>query len=262
MNSTPMKTIDDVISILDFIIEDSLNTNNTLGYFAVLYQKVTVKVKEGIQNNFFEDGDRIEKLDIVFAQRYIDAWFAWKQNQKVTKSWEIAFTLSENEKILVFQHLLLGMNAHINLDLGIAAAEISTKENIQELKNDFNKINEILSSLVDEVQFGLSSIWPALKWILSKSGKLDNYLVDFSMEIARDGAWNFATDISRINPEKWPNEITTRDYKIFAKSKLITEPGKWIKILFWLIRLGERGSVSEKMKKLQSVPTKIQTSKN
>src|SRR5690606_12551437 len=101
------------------------------------------------------------------------------------------------------QHLLLGMNAHINLDLGIAAAEISTKENIHQLKNDFIKINEILSAQVDEVQFGLSSIWNPLKKILSKTGKFDNYLVDFSMKIARDGAWNFASEMVQSKEYGW-----------------------------------------------------------
>ena len=256
MNLSPVKTIDDVIKILNSIIEESLINQSVLGYFAVLYQKVTIKVKEGIENHFFDNNKRMEKLDVIFANRYIDAYYAWKNNHSLTLSWQKTFLLETDKKKLLLQHLLMGMNAHINLDLGIAAAKISTKENIHLLKNDFNKINDILSSLVEEVQFGLSSMWPALKWILSKSGKLDNYLVDFSMEIARDGAWNFAIAIVGQNSEKWMEEIKIRDLKIAEKSKIITHPRKWIQFLFCMIRLGDKGTVKEKIKKLQTVQHK------
>jgi hypothetical protein len=251
MNSYQFNSIDDVISILDEIISETEKNNNPLGYFAVLYRKVTLKVKEGIENQFFDDGPRMEKLDVVFARYYIDAYFAWKQNETVSQSWEKAFFISENKSILVLQHLLMGMNAHINLDLGIAAAEISTRENIHELKNDFIKINEILSAQVEEVQFGLSSIWKPLKKILSKTGQLDNYLVDFSMKIARDGAWRFAVEMVQFKETGWQNFIRARDLKVTEKSKIITHPGKWIQFLLWIIRLGERGSVSEKINKLK-----------
>ncbi|MGC9352498.1 MAG: DUF5995 family protein [Mariniphaga sp.] len=261
MNSNQLNSIEDVISILDDIILETEINNNPLGYFAVLYRKVTVKVKEGIENNYFDDGPRMEKLDVVFARYYIDAYFSWKQNQTVSQSWTRAFTISENKSMLVLQHLLLGMNAHINLDLGIAAAEISTEENIHQLKNDFIKINEILSAQVDEVQFGLSAIWSPLKKILSKTGQIDNYLVDFSMKIARDGAWNFATEMVQFKESDWLVSIQTRDFKVAEKSKIITHPNKWIQFLLWIIRLGERGSVSEKINKLKAIaPASLETS--
>jgi hypothetical protein len=257
MKSTQLNSIDEVIAILDNIIIETEKNNNPLGYFAVLYRKVTVKVKEGIEKNYFDNGPRMEKLDVIFAQYYIDAYFAWKQNQTVSQSWKKAFIISENKSMLVLQHLLMGMNAHINLDLGIAAAEISTRENIHLLKNDFIKINEILSAQVEEVQFGLSSIWKPLKKILSKTGQLDNYLVDFSMEIARDGAWRFAEEMVQFKETGWLNFIGDRDFKVAEKSKIITHPGKWIQLLLWLIWLGERGSVSEKMNKLKAFDSTI-----
>src|SRR5690606_32359215 len=113
----------------------------------------------------------MEKLDIIFANRYIDAYYAWKNNGNITKSWEKAFEMSASFWPVVLQHLLIGMNAHINLDLGIAAAEISKGVNINDLENDFKKINTILSSLVNKVQNDLAEMWPALKKILQKTQK-------------------------------------------------------------------------------------------
>ena len=247
----PITTIDDVIAVLDEIITESSASQNTLGYFAVLYQKVTLKVKEGIDTGYFDDGPRMEKLDVVFAKRYIDAYYAWRNGQPVTTSWEKAFNLSENKNLLVIQHLLLGMNAHINLDLGIAAAEISSPSNIDKLEDDFKRINEILASMVDEVQQGLSSIWPFLRKILALLGQIDNFLVDFSMQIAREGAWKFACNFVVQSQTARPGAIAARDEKVARKTNLITDPGRFVRFLFLIIRLTERGSVAEKIKKLR-----------
>ncbi len=250
LNNTA-KTIDDIIQILEEIIENSIQNNDPPGYFAALYQQVTIKVKEGITNNFFENGPRMEKLDIIFAKRYIDAYECWKIDQPVTQSWEKAFSLAERINPIVLQHLLMGMNAHINLDLGIAAAEISNGSNISDLHHDFNKINEILSSQVTDVQNKLVSIWPMLGKTLEKTGVVDDLIVNFSMELARDGAWKFATELVKLTGSEKNVSIQNRDGKIAEKSKIITDPGLGAKIVLSIIRIGERGTVAEKIKKLK-----------
>ena len=58
----PAETIDQVIQQLDDIIDWSLELNSRLGYFAALYRKVTLKVKGGISDGFFDDGQRMERL--------------------------------------------------------------------------------------------------------------------------------------------------------------------------------------------------------
>ena len=98
MTTKELKTIDDVISTLEEIIVESEQTNNPLGYFAALYQRVTIVVKEGIEKDYFDDGARMEKLDILFAKRYMDAWQAWKNNEPVTQSWEKAFTHGKKKR--------------------------------------------------------------------------------------------------------------------------------------------------------------------
>jgi hypothetical protein len=250
MKPAQLNSIDDVLKVLDSIISRAVVENDTLGYFAALYRQVTFEVKNGIENNFFDDGPRMEKLDVVFAKRYIDAYYSWKDNRPVTQSWKAAFSYCRRNEPIVLQHLLMGMNAHINFDLGIAAAEISRGVNIELLKNDFNKINEILSMQVNGVQKNLSVIWPMLKKILSKTGKFDNFLVDFSMEIARDGAWNFGSQLWKKPDNEWQAFIANRDFIIADKSKIITVPSIWVKFLFWFVRLTEKGTTSEKIKHL------------
>jgi len=241
-------SIDEVISILDTIIFESENNQDPLGYFAVLYQVVTKKVKEGIESDFFENGPRMEKLDVVFANRYLTAYSSYQKNLEITESWKRTFSLSTNYWPIVLQHLLMGMNAHINLDLGIAASEVSRGKNIDDLENDFNKINEILSSLVKDIQNDLGKIWPALKTILKFTGKVDDFLVDFSMKLARDGAWKFANSIDNKTDREAASLIELRDNKVAEKAKIIINPGFIANLIFLIIRLGEKGNVTERIR--------------
>ena len=70
----PADTIDEVVERLTEIVEWSRAANSRLGYFAALYRKVTVKVHEGIADGFFDEGDRMERLDVIFANRYLEAF--------------------------------------------------------------------------------------------------------------------------------------------------------------------------------------------
>jgi len=45
------KTINEVIENLEQIIQTSKNDGSTLGYFAALYQKVTINVKDKLNKN-------------------------------------------------------------------------------------------------------------------------------------------------------------------------------------------------------------------
>ncbi len=246
------QSIDDIINALEEIIQASIRNNDPLGYFAALYQKVTIKVKEGISQGYFDDNERMEKLDIVFAKRYLDAYHDYRKNLPVTDSWKKAFDASKWYSPVVLQHLLLGMNAHISLDLGIAAAEVSEGSKLEDLHDDFNKINEVLSALVEEVEKNLSEIWPTFKLILKFSRRADNFLVDFSMKKARDGAWKFAQAIASEPEGNTADQIAERDKKVAAKVNLILHPGWLLRLIFVVIRIGERGSVKDKIQKLEA----------
>lgn len=243
----PIETIDDVIDTLQNIIEDTIKNESTLGYFAALYLKVTKEVKQGILENFFEDGKRMEKLDVIFAKRYISAYYDYKENKSIGQSWEKTFNISTKYWPIVLQHLLMGMNAHINLDLGIAAAQVCEGKSINSLKNDFDKINVILSSLVNNIEQNLSSIWPFLKKVLKFTNKIDSFLINFSMKLARDGAWNFAVKLSSNSKDNQSLIIKARDQKIADKTSLIIKPGLIPEVIFMVVRLGEQGSITKKI---------------
>src|SRR5690242_20695764 len=87
----PPRSIDEVIARLDAIIEQATIDGDKLGLFAVLYRTVTAAVKDGIATGRFEDGPRMERLDVVFANRYLDAFDRYRRGETTTRSWRAAF---------------------------------------------------------------------------------------------------------------------------------------------------------------------------
>ncbi len=243
-------TIDEVILQLEKIIEQSIADQDPMGFFAALYHQVTVTVKDGIRQSYYQDGPQMEKLDILFANRYLYAYAQFKNKETCTQSWLYAFDCTRRFWPTVLQNLLLGINAHINLDLGIAAAHTCPGEGIHALKADFDKINIVLAAMVTDVEKSLTTIWPRLSWVLEKFGKTDTFLIDFSMKQARDGAWKFATELARLPPEQQLAQIQVRDIKIRKIAHMISKPGFFISSIFMIIRIGEIGTVAKKIETL------------
>lgn len=243
-------TIQEVIDFLEEIINYSKENEDPLGYFAALYQKVTITVKNKIGTNYFDDDARMEHLDVVFANRYLEAYSNYRSGNPVTKSWELAFEAARNGDYIVVQHLLFGMNAHINLDLGIAAAEICTPSSIGSLQDDFNKINQILGALTNEVQENLAKIYPNLLRILKFFRRTDDYIVDFGMNIARESAWRFANQAVLLSGEDLLNAIFTKDEKVAGYVRVLKGKG-WIeRMILRIIRKREVGTVKVKIEAL------------
>ena len=213
--------IDEVVAALTEIIDCCLEENSRLGYFPALYRKVTVRIGEGIESGEFENGEQMSRLDFVFANRYIDAFHQYRQGQPTTRSWQYAFEMAERPEPLLIQHLLLGMNAHINLDLGIAAAELCRGTALQPLKPDFFLVNEILSSLFDQVQEGINRESAAFKWVDWLAGPIDEAIGRFSLRQARRAAWGKAERLHDAPPEEAAALIDEIDREVTAIARLL-----------------------------------------
>lgn len=84
--STEHRSIEHVLARLDGIVDWARSAESPAGYFAALYRRVTHEVKLGIEAGFFSDGPRMEHLDVVFAQRYLDAFDAWRAGAPPTRA--------------------------------------------------------------------------------------------------------------------------------------------------------------------------------
>lgn len=245
------KTIDEVIITLDKIVEDCKTNNCPLGFFAVLYRKVTINVKEGILQNRFEDNVRMEKLDVFFANRYFKAYFDFKNNQTISKSWKAAFEAKNKESYLVLQHLLLGINAHINLDLGIAAVNAVDNQLLEGIRNDFNHINHLLSDMTEEVKKNMGSISPVFGILMPLAKQWDDKIIQFSITTARDGAWKFAQQLD-INKNNHETIIAERDRSIEKLAIALISPVRTLQWVLSVIRFFESKTIRSKIEILEN----------
>lgn len=238
-------SIDDVIEQLDTTVEWARANNSRLGYFPALYRWVTLKVKQGVDEGFFDDGPRMERLDVIFANRYLAALEAWRGGSRPTAAWDYTFTQAGQYWPIVLQHLLLGINAHINLDLGIAAARTVPADELEALRADFNRINEILTSLVADVQQELAQVWPLLRLFNRLLGTVDDKIINFSMERARDFAWATAQRLAPLTEDEQQREIARLDSEVVKIAELIRHPGLVLGSAVKLVRLGEHKTIAE-----------------
>ena len=221
-------TIDEVIRELEAIIAQCSRVNDCAGYFPVLYHRTTCHVRDRIAAYHFDDGARMERLDVIFANRYITAWRQYQSGQPCTASWLTAFEATRHKPMMVLQHLLLGMHAHINLDLGIAAAACMHGYALQDIRRDFDAINNILSDMVAEVQERLLRINPLMRLLPLNSTDADELLVNFSIQTARQGAWAFASRLTGLQGADYESCIATRDRRIAELGRHIARPRGWM----------------------------------
>jgi hypothetical protein len=237
------ETIDDVIRALDGIIDWAWNEKSRVGYFAALYRRVTRAVKDGIAKNQFQNGPLVERLDVNFAGRYLDAFEQFRSGQEPTSSWQVAFRAAHWRRPIVVQQLLAGINAHINLDLGIAAAVTAPGDQLPGLQADFDQINQVLAGLVSTVEKEIAAVSPLLGLLETLSLKTDTAIIDFSLDEARKFAWDHAVKMAPMSPKEMQAAIHDLDIETAGLGHTVVSPPWLIKIKLLPIRLFESSNV-------------------
>jgi hypothetical protein len=245
------QTIDEVIQALTEILHVCTVENSRLGYFPALYRRVTERVKADIAAGWFEDGARMERLDVAFANRYLEAWDDWRAGRPVTASWRVAFEAGARWRPVILQHLLSGMNAHINLDLAIAAATICPGPEIHSLERDFCRINQVLAELIDPVETQLAAVSPWIGLIKTFGGHAQDHVVGFDIRATRGLAWVNALRLAAFQETGQESDrmriIHELDCAVDILGRLILRPGLLLRAGLLLARVREERDVTKVM---------------
>ena len=198
----PAKTVDDVVRNLDQIIEWAIREDSTIGYFAVLYKRSTVAVRDALNEGEFKDRQLMEHFDVVFAQRYFDAlnaYFHPDEYDGLTLPWEVVFVGQELGHSTMLQHMVAGLNAHIQFDLGVVTAQI-VPTTLQVFQQDFNLINELVAGQVRGMLTIVDRLSPTIRWIrwlIPVRGRL----IAWVLRKFRKSCWFFAIYLA-VHPDK------------------------------------------------------------
>ncbi|SHJ94028.1 DUF5995 family protein [Pseudozobellia thermophila] len=219
---------------LDVIIDTAIATNSRMGLFAYVYRRTTAQILKEVELGNFEDNDRMVKFDVEFANFYLDAYHAYSNGLEVSRSWDFAFK-NAKEPLTILQHVMLGINTHINLDLAMAVSTVMRERELAEIENDYNTVNRILSDIVNEMQDRLGRVSPLL-FMLDWAGKnSDEKIIDFSMAKAREVSWGNANLLWGLGIEHQGEAIKNIDGVVLKLSEFIKAPQS--KIIGFLLSL-------------------------
>ena len=209
----------------------ALESTDARGYFAAMYARVTGQLAAAIDSGRFDHGDRMDEFASAFADYYV---LALRGEVKPPRCWEAAWEVSGNKKLLIAQHLLLGINAHVNHDLALAVVEVAgTREEIGSIRPDFNAVNDVLAEayfdLVDDL--GVVSRWAAAA---SGLGGADAF--NFSLRVAREQAWRAAVDMYTLDVASLRAYEAELDRVVSGVAYVITKPPRIARPVVWLAR--------------------------
>lgn len=189
-------TIDGVVNRLQDIIDESITGGSRLGYFAALYKRMTMAVHDGIRAGRFQDAARMEALDVTFANRYLVTREQYFAGELHGQSWLQAYEAAATDKYTLLQHLLIGINPHIMIDLGVAAARTCPGPAFAALQPDFTTINTVITSLFPVVNAELDELSPVERAIDHSFGFIKDHAINAAIDEGRKSSWGFASSLA------------------------------------------------------------------
>lgn len=202
--SAELMTVDEVAVALERVEACCLDVQDRRGVFATAYLAITRAIQAEILAGGFHDPVWVARYLVCFGNLYRRALLAWVSSDpnSLPKSWHLAFEAARAGTGFVIQHLLLGINAHINHDLAVALDEVGIDPARTAKYEDHARVNEVLevatAALKAEVSGKYAPILERLDWI---AGRLDDDVMRFSIPKARDHAWSCAVSLGGAKSE-------------------------------------------------------------
>jgi hypothetical protein len=180
-------------------LEEELRAaNDRRAIFVGAYLTITSAMDEAIEAGEFRDGPWVQSYLVNFAQLYMEAFRAFEQGdlEHVPTAWRVAFELSANGEGLAIQHLLLGVNAHINHDLAIALMRSGIDPDRPMRYDDHTGVNEVLKRTANTLQEHVERLYsPALRILDEIFGQWDEEFSCLMVDRARESAWAHCLDL-------------------------------------------------------------------
>lgn len=169
-----------------------------LGCYALMTGNMLIATKR----HRFEDDEWVLSLIHHFAGYYFDALEAYEgPAANPPAAWQITHDAAQNPETMVMQNLLLGINAHVNYDLGLAVTDLldpvwaSLSSVVRESRyQDYCLVNQIIADSVDMVQDQVVERYaPLMEFVDILLGPLDEWFTSQLINNWRDEVWQEAT---------------------------------------------------------------------
>lgn len=198
------RTIDEVVAGLAAWETRFRDAGDRRCIFLTLYGTVSEEIRARLARDFFRDNAWVHRYAVAFANLYVDALDRWdgRRPGEVPGAWLSCFEAARAGRGLVLQDVLLGVNAHVNNDLPFALAGVSIDPDREARYADHAAVNAVLGAVVDRATERLSSLYaPGLQAMGEAAGHLDDMLSLFSLQVARESAWESAVSLANARSD-------------------------------------------------------------
>jgi len=204
MPSASFRTLDDVVNGLSQLESELRDRQDRRCMFLILYRVVSTTMRSQVAAGAFDDPEWVHRYAVAFANLYREAFDAYEAGQRgrVPRAWLLCFDAAAAGRTLVLQNVLLGVNAHVNHDLAYALFGVSIDPDRARRYRDHSAVNRVLGSVTERATTQLASLYaPGLTALDDCAGELDETISLFSLEVARESAWESALGLANARGE-------------------------------------------------------------
>ncbi len=217
---------------IDELRTSALACDDAMGYFPAMYARVTDRIRNDVAAGRFADGDAMIAFACAFASWYLRPMSG---TPPVPGSWQATRDVAGDGRLLIVQHLLLGINAHVNHDLPQVVVELADQQgSLTGMRHDFDAINDVLGDTMPDVLCDLARV---SRWVNVMAARGGGKLFNFSLQAARGQAWRSAELLHPLDPASRADVVGELDRTVRVLAYLVTQPSRPIS---WLVPLGRR----------------------
>jgi len=197
----------------------ALAAGDASGYFPALYSVVTERIGASIKAGKFDDGPLLDRFATQFASHYL---LAAHDHLQAAKCWQASWNVAGDQRLLIVQHLLLGINAHVNYDLPRAVVEIADERgDLLSIRHDFDAVNDVLADTYVDVIKDLERV---SRWVNGAARLGGGRVFNFSLTLARTRAWEAASAMYPLSADGRRAHAEELDGLVSVLAYLITRP--------------------------------------
>jgi len=205
---------------MDRIIKQWEQANDRRAIFLSCYAMMTQNMWAAVQAKAFKDPLWVNRLLLRFADYYFIALEAYEnKDAAIPVVWQLAFQATCEPGVQPVQHLLLGVNAHINYDLTFALEDLLRAEWVrfspdqQQLRYlDHCHVNDIIAQTVDAVQDDvLERYSPGMDIVDKLLGPIDEWAVVTLITNWRNQVWDNAIQLIEMVEQDEPHQNLSRE---------------------------------------------------
>ena len=197
--SEPFRTLDDVVKGLGAREQQFRAAGDRRAIFLTLYGIVSSAIRAQVTAGAFADNDWVHRYAVAFANLYRQALDDDEAGRldRVPKAWRLCFATARAGAGIVLQDMLLGINAHVNNDLPQALATVSIDPDREARYRDHSAVNAVLGAVTAQATTRLAALYaPGFTSLDECAGQLDELLSAFSLQVARESAWEAAVSLT------------------------------------------------------------------